>query len=71
MSKKKEYIDWSEKFIDAWHHIMKIGEKEIDIIYCYHPSFSGFRCEDEKGYSILIKVLEQFFYADKIELDWE
>lgn len=31
MSKKKENFDWSEKFIDAWHHIMKIGEKEIDM----------------------------------------
>ncbi len=71
MSKKKENFDWLEKFTDAWHHIMKIGEKEIDIIYSYHPSYSGFRCENEKGDSILVKVLEQFFYADKIEFDWE
>lgn len=60
---------WKEAFLDAWHHKLIRNGKEIDIIYSYHPSYSGYYARDENGNSTLIHVLKLFFSDKPIHID--
>lgn len=50
--------------IDSWFHRFYINDKEVIVIFSYHPSYSGFFVNDKNGNSNLVKVLRMFFSDD-------
>lgn len=59
----KDDIGWEDANGDenAWFHRFYLDNREIIVIYSYHPSYSGYMVYDQKGVSELVDILRMFF----------
>lgn len=56
-------LNWIDANDDenSWFHKFTIDNREIIVIYSYHPSYPGFLVCDQNGKSELIMILKKFF----------